>query len=246
MLPPPYLLNAYTPNCTITSPQNGQLVVKIRTLYGRTQPMVGYGFTNWVVQIQRGGSYANYPSTIAPFTNGPNFSGAMTTDLTFSWTNSIGPGTPFTFRLHFHGNQQTTKNYGLGSVFGSYFIQANLSNSAGGINTAPNGNRILVASVGNQQQQAQNQQQAQQNQSQNQNQTGSQQTFQQQWAILLGQQQLGRISGRGTTMILKRRFNPKIGKVELIKNGVISRLGYLNLKGKNLNRRQALRNYRYR
>jgi len=92
---------------------------------------------------------------------------------------------------------------------------------------------------------SQTQQQAQ-NQQQNQNQTGSQQTFQQQWAILLQQQQLGRISGRGTTMILKRRFNPKSGKVEVIKNGVISRLGYLNLKGKNLNRRQVLRNYRYR
>ena len=47
-------------------------------------------------------------------------------------------------------------------------------------------------------------------------------------------------------MILKRRFNPKSGKVEVIKNGVISRIGYLNLIGKNLNRRQSLRNYRFR
>jgi len=99
------------------------------------------------------------------------------------------------------------------------------------------------------QQQAQNQGGVQQNQSgtqQNQNQTGSQQTFQQQWQQLQ-QQQLGtRLSGRGTTVILRRRFNPKSGKVELIKNGVISRIGYLNLIGKDLNRRQTLRNYRNR
>ena len=59
-------------------------------------------------------------------------------------------------------------------------------------------------------------------------------------------QQYGRISGRGTVCILKRCFNPKSGKVELIKNGVIIRIGYLNLISKNLNRRQALRNYRFR
>ena len=70
-----------------------------------------------------------------------------------------------------------------------------------------------------------------------------QQTPQQQWGQM---QQHGRISGRGTTVILRRRFNPKSGKVELIKNGVISRIGYLNLIGKNLNRRQSLRNYRFR
>ena len=106
--------------------------------------------------------------------------------------------------------------------------------------------QIIITALNSTQQQAQSQQQAQtQQQGQSQVQ-GGQQSTQQQWAILLQQQQMGRISGRGTTMILKRRFNPKSGKVELIKNGVISRLGYLNLKGKNLNRRQALRNYRYR
>ena len=46
--------------------------------------------------------------------------------------------------------------------------------------------------------------------------------------------------------LLEKLCNPKSDKVEVIKNGVISRLGYLNLKSKNLNRRQGLRNYRYR
>jgi hypothetical protein len=97
------------------------------------------------------------------------------------------------------------------------------------------------------QQQAQTQQQNQnQTQSQNQNQTGSQQTFQQQWQQLQ-QQQLGtRIQGRGTCTFLQTRFNPKTGNVELTMNGVISRSGFLNLQVKDLNRRQALRNYRYR
>ena len=45
---------------------------------------------------------------------------------------------------------------------------------------------------------------------------------------------------------LRRKFNPKTGRVELAKNGIYSRIGYLNLKVKNLNRRQSLRNYRFR
>ena len=49
-----------------------------------------------------------------------------------------------------------------------------------------------------------------------------------------------------STAVLRSRFNPKTGIVELTMNGIISRKGYLNLMGKNLNRRQALRNYRYR
>jgi hypothetical protein len=104
--------------------------------------------------------------------------------------------------------------------------------------------QIIITALNSTQQQAQNQSGGQQSQSQVQG--GSQQqqrTPQQQWGQM---QQYGRISGRGTVCILKRRFNPKSGKVELIKNGVVSRIGYLNLKGKNLNRRQALRNYRYR
>jgi len=48
------------------------------------------------------------------------------------------------------------------------------------------------------------------------------------------------------TTTLKTRFNPKTGRVELTMNGIISRKGYLNLMGKNFNRRQTLRNYRYR
>ena len=54
------------------------------------------------------------------------------------------------------------------------------------------------------------------------------------------------IQVRGSAIFLRRRFNPKTGKVEVIQNGVISRSGYLNLSGNKLNRRQALRNYRYR
>ena len=48
------------------------------------------------------------------------------------------------------------------------------------------------------------------------------------------------------TTTLKTRFNPKTGRVEVTKNGVITRKGYLNLAGNKLNRRQVLRNYRYR
>jgi hypothetical protein len=48
------------------------------------------------------------------------------------------------------------------------------------------------------------------------------------------------------TTTLRRRFNPKTGRGEVTKNGVITRKGYLNLAGNKLNRRQALRNYRYR
>ena len=92
------------------------------------------------------------------------------------------------------------------------------------------------------------QQQAQaQSQSQNQNQGGGQQNQNQ----FPGPQQqhagIGtRIQGRGSTVILRRRFNPKTGRVEVTLNGVISRLGFLNFQVKNLNRRQSLRNYRFR
>jgi hypothetical protein len=48
------------------------------------------------------------------------------------------------------------------------------------------------------------------------------------------------------TTTLRKRFTPKTGRVETTKNGVITRKGYLNFMGKNLNRRQALRNYLYR
>ena len=49
------------------------------------------------------------------------------------------------------------------------------------------------------------------------------------------------------TTVLRMRFNPKTGKMEVIKNGVISRRGFKNFQGKKLNRRQSLRsNYRFR
>ena len=48
------------------------------------------------------------------------------------------------------------------------------------------------------------------------------------------------------TTVLRMRFNPKTGKMEVIKNGVISRRGFMNFQGKKLNHRQALRNYRFR
>ena len=55
------------------------------------------------------------------------------------------------------------------------------------------------------------------------------------------------ITWQGPAVItLRRKFNSKTGRVELIKNGIFNRLGYLNLKGKTLTRRQAPRNYRYR
>ena len=73
-----------------------------------------------------------------------------------------------------------------------------------------------------------------------------QRTPQQQWQQLQ-QQQLGtRIQGRGFTTTLYTRFNPKTGIVEVTKNGIISHRGFLNLQVKDLNRRQSLRNYRYR
>jgi len=62
------------------------------------------------------------------------------------------------------------------------------------------------------------------------------------------QQQSGtpiRWQGSPTTT-LKTRFNSNTGRMEMTMNGIISRKGYLNLTGKNLNRRQVLRNYRYR
>ena len=43
---------------------------------------------------------------------------------------------------------------------------------------------------------------------------------------------------------VRERLNKPKG--ELIKNGIISHRGFLNFQGKNLNRRQALRNYRLR
>ena len=49
------------------------------------------------------------------------------------------------------------------------------------------------------------------------------------------------------TTVLRMRFNPKTGKMEVIKNGVISRRGFKNFQGKKLNSRQSLRsNYRFR
>ncbi len=100
---------------------------------------------------------------------------------------------------------------------------------------------------GQQQQQGGGQQQGQQQQ------TNQPPTLQQQqlrpnkFPARPQQQQVGtRIQGRGSAIFLRRRFNPKTGKVEVIQNGVISRSGYLNLSGNKLNRRQALRNYRYR
>ena len=62
------------------------------------------------------------------------------------------------------------------------------------------------------------------------------------------QQQIGTpITWKGPPVTtLRRQFNPQTGRVEVTKNGVITRKGYLNLTGNKLNRRQVLRNYRYR
>ena len=62
------------------------------------------------------------------------------------------------------------------------------------------------------------------------------------------QQQIGTpITWKGPPVTtLRRQFNPQTGRVEVTKNGVITRKGYLNLAGNKLNRRQVLRNYRYR
>ena len=110
--------------------------------------------------------------------------------------------------------------------------------------------------VGGQQQggvqQNQNQQQAQ-NQQQN---PPQQQTTppprQQNQSVFPGpQQQSGgigsRVQGRGSAVILRRRYNPRRGRVEIVKHGIISQTGFLNLQNTSLqNRRKALRNYRSR
>lgn len=58
------------------------------------------------------------------------------------------------------------------------------------------------------------------------------------------QQQMSGYKGYGSVVTLQRRFNPKSGKVEIIKNGVISRRGFFNFQSKNSNPRINLRNYR--
>ncbi len=100
-------------------------------------------------------------------------------------------------------------------------------------------------------QQTQNQQQAQ-----NQQQPPQQQTTppprQQNQSVFPGpQQQSGgigsRVQGRGSAVILRRRYNPRRGRVEIVKHGIISQTGFLNLQNTSLqNRRKALRNYRSR
>ena len=59
----------------------------------------------------------------------------------------------------------------------------------------------------------------------------------------------GQMSQQGyrSSVTLLRRFNAKSGRVEVIKNGVFGRFGFLNIKSVSpQNRRKALRNYRYR
>ena len=118
-----------------------------------------------------------------------------------------------------------------------------LSGSNNLVATARFDGRSERSTASQQQQQAQPQQQQQQVQPQQQ--TRPPNRKQQQWQQM---QQLGnRVQWQGApTTTLKARFNPKTGKMELIQNGVITRKGYLNLVGGSLNRRQTLRNYRYR
>ena len=101
-------------------------------------------------------------------------------------------------------------------------------------------------------QQNQNQQQAQ-NQQQNppQQQTTPPPRQQNQTVFPGPQQQSGgigsRVQGRGSAVILRRRYNPRRGRVEIVKHGIISQTGFLNLQNTSLqNRRKALRNYRSR
>jgi hypothetical protein len=93
-------------------------------------------------------------------------------------------------------------------------------------------------------------------------QTTQQQTTQQQMTQQMTQQQnqtvfpgpqqqsggIGsRVQGRGSAVILRRRYNPRRGRVEIVKHGIISQTGFLNLQNTSLqNRRKALRNYRSR
>jgi hypothetical protein len=50
-----------------------------------------------------------------------------------------------------------------------------------------------------------------------------------------------------STLILRRRYNARRGRVEIVKYGIFSQTGFLNLQNSSLQtRRQALRNYRSR
>lgn len=174
-----------------------------------------------------------------------NFTGSQsaTPPATSTFTNLWNSGLNWSTDAHFFRNPGALQI--AGQTCGSFTIRATMSviNPGTGLPQTYTSNIVNgTVSFAAGQQQAQTQAQNQ-SQSQNQNQTGSQQTFQQQWQ----QQQLGtRIQGRGLTTTLSTRFNPKTGIVEVTKNGVISHRGFLNFQVKNLNRRQALRNYRFR
>ena len=80
-------------------------------------------------------------------------------------------------------------------------------------------------------------------QQQSQTQTQTQTQTQQQWGQMQGRSRIR--NDRGSVCILKTRFNPSSGKVEVIRNGVIRHNGFLNFTDKTrLNRRQKLRAYR--
>jgi hypothetical protein len=55
------------------------------------------------------------------------------------------------------------------------------------------------------------------------------------------------VQGPGLVTTLRRNFNPKTGRMEVVKNGIISNKGFLNFEGiSTQNRRKHLRSYRLR
>ena len=219
-VPPP----GFTGNVTVTA------------TFRPSAGLAGQGVSSFELRHKRKGAGTNWGQSVSG-TTGQNSSQWVSTFNILSNSNNRVSSWTRTILLRFQRSTNLTAQQQqslAGQTIGTFTVT--VSFTLGGNTYTAQGHGLVRfwGSTPQTQQQAQAQQQAQ-------NQTGSQQNTQQQWAILMQQQQMGRISGRGTTMILKRRFNPKSGKVELIKNGVISRLGYLNL-----NRRQALRNYRYR
>ena len=146
--------------------------------------------------------------------------------------NTAQPGSPLTqtyngannFVITFNRNRNDPGAQGL--LCGTYTISVTfILNGQSGNGTALETGDVKYA--GTRLQQHQNQQN-QQNQS-----------------VFPGpQQQSGgigsRVQGRGSVVVLRRRYNPRSGTVEIIKNGIITRYGFLNFQGGN--RRQKLRN----
>jgi len=68
------------------------------------------------------------------------------------------------------------------------------------------------------------------------------QTSLQQWGQMWGPVGSFTNMGRGNVVVLRHVYNPRGGAVEVRKNGIIHKYGFLNFQGGN--RRQKLRNYR--